>query len=197
MGKVMSRMNRYWYRFNAENRAQRVISEEKPVVAPRHPSSLKGIEQILSDESYDKEKAMNKDVVLNEYLKKVFVVSHDPVVDQRFKKPSEQVRLPTERSTPDSTELGYIEPINVPKGKVTLKQLMELLAQHREHPEVYNVERISDQYRISTENAKNILEYLGVFNIYMKEQTPTLSTSAKILGYFQPSKSNTKALDDK
>lgn len=48
MGKVMSRMNRYWYRFNAENRAHRAISEEKPTVAPKHPSSLKGIQEILS-----------------------------------------------------------------------------------------------------------------------------------------------------
>lgn len=73
--------------------------------------------------------------------------------EERFKKPSEKARLPTERSTPASTELGYIEPIVVPKGKITLKQLMELLRQHREDPEVFSVERISDQYKISNENA--------------------------------------------
>ncbi|CAH1406169.1 unnamed protein product [Nezara viridula] len=197
MGKAMSRMNKFWYRFNAENRAQRILSEEKPTVAPKHPSSLKGIQQILSDETYDKEKAMRKDAVLNEYLKKVFVVSHDQVVDDRFKKPSDKARLPTERTTPVSPELGYIEPINIPKGKVTLKQLMEVLTHHREHPEVYTVERISDQYKISNENAKNILEYLSVFSIYMKEQTPTLSAGHKISKFFQSQKSSQKALEDK
>ena len=54
------------------------------------------------------------------------------------------------------SDLGYIEPIIVPKGKITLMQLMQLLADHEEKPEVYNVSRISEKYSISNENTSKI-----------------------------------------
>mgnify|MGYP000412676406 CR=1 FL=1 len=48
MGKVFSVIQRKANRFNVENRAQRVISKEKPLPAPTHPATLQEIEAIKS-----------------------------------------------------------------------------------------------------------------------------------------------------
>lgn len=48
MGKVMSVVIRKANRFNAENRAHKVISQDKPVVAPKYESNVKDLERVLS-----------------------------------------------------------------------------------------------------------------------------------------------------
>lgn len=48
MGKVLSVIQRKVYRFNAENRAHRIISKDKPTPAPRYPSTIKELETIKS-----------------------------------------------------------------------------------------------------------------------------------------------------
>lgn len=48
MGKALSILNRQINRFNAENRAHRVISKDKPAPAPKHPSTQKQIDEFLS-----------------------------------------------------------------------------------------------------------------------------------------------------
>jgi NADH dehydrogenase [ubiquinone] 1 alpha subcomplex assembly factor 4 len=48
MGKVLSTGARYAaQRFNVENRAQKVISKDKPIKAPWHESNQRDLEKIL------------------------------------------------------------------------------------------------------------------------------------------------------
>lgn len=68
-------------------------------------------------------------------------------------KPSEKALLPLNRSSPEETELGYYEPQVIPEGKLTLKQAMKLLADNQMDPQVHDVARISNDYRLSKENA--------------------------------------------
>lgn len=48
MGKVFSMVARKSNRFNAENRAARIISKEKPVAAPKYPSNVEDMGRVLS-----------------------------------------------------------------------------------------------------------------------------------------------------
>lgn len=51
MGKVMSSVaRRTQQRFNIENRAQRVIEQDKPTPAPKFEANLKDLEKVLKGE---------------------------------------------------------------------------------------------------------------------------------------------------
>lgn len=47
MGKVMSVVAGKMQRFNIENRAQKIISQDKPVPAPKYESNIKDLERML------------------------------------------------------------------------------------------------------------------------------------------------------
>lgn len=50
MGKVMSVVAGKVQRFNVENRAHRVISQDKPKAAPKFESNIKDLERVLRGE---------------------------------------------------------------------------------------------------------------------------------------------------
>ena len=47
MGKVMSVMGRQVQRFNVENRAHKVISQDKATAAPKYKSNIKDLDKVL------------------------------------------------------------------------------------------------------------------------------------------------------
>lgn len=47
MGKVLSVVAAKVQRFNVENRAQRIISQDKPVAAPKFESNIKDLERVI------------------------------------------------------------------------------------------------------------------------------------------------------
>lgn len=47
MGKVMSVMGRQAQRFNVENRAHKVISQDKATAAPKYKSNIKDLDKVL------------------------------------------------------------------------------------------------------------------------------------------------------
>jgi len=53
MGKVLSVIQRQVNRFNIENRAHRVISKDKPIPAPKYPSTIQELETIKSGQTFD------------------------------------------------------------------------------------------------------------------------------------------------
>lgn len=50
MGKVLSVIAAKAQRFNVENRADRVISQSKPVAAPKFESNIKDLERVIRGE---------------------------------------------------------------------------------------------------------------------------------------------------
>lgn len=47
MGKVLSIVSRKANRFNAENRAHRVLEREKPIPAPKFESNIRDYQKVL------------------------------------------------------------------------------------------------------------------------------------------------------
>uniref|UniRef100_T1HXS9 NADH dehydrogenase [ubiquinone] 1 alpha subcomplex assembly factor 4 n=1 Tax=Rhodnius prolixus TaxID=13249 RepID=T1HXS9_RHOPR len=180
MGKALSILNRQINRFNAENRAHRVISKDKPAPAPKHPSTQKQIDEFLSETQEIRNELMSKNHQLDENLKKVYVVSHTTADQRVFRdrklfmgkavKSLSVAKLPKSRSRVVDSEFGYQEPEIIPEGKITLKQVMNILVQHQEDGKKYNASYFSSQYKLTEEDAVNLLKYFSPFKVHIPEK---------------------------
>uniref|UniRef100_A0A1E1X4F4 NADH dehydrogenase [ubiquinone] 1 alpha subcomplex assembly factor 4 n=1 Tax=Amblyomma aureolatum TaxID=187763 RepID=A0A1E1X4F4_9ACAR len=151
--------------FNIENRAQKVISAAKPKPAPRHQSDAKHeTEMGLADAS----KVVEKREDLLERLRSIKVVSSDPKAQvQGTAPPAKSERpLPQSRTTPEEHKYGFFEPSVVPRGKLTLRQATQLLADARNDPAQFTPQALAAQYSLSEQDVHNMLKYFGVFNMY-------------------------------
>lgn len=68
-------------------------------------------------------------------------------------RPSERDRLPQFRGTVEDTLLGYTELENIPEGKVSLKQVMTILADYKADYEKNGAEAVALKYKVNRKNA--------------------------------------------
>jgi hypothetical protein len=54
---------------------------------------------------------------------------------------------------------GYVEPQRILPGRVSLRQFLAYLQQHRDSPEEYSINRFVDMYSIKTETAERLFKY--------------------------------------
>ncbi|XP_046407164.1 protein NDUFAF4 homolog [Ischnura elegans] len=179
MGAAVSAVSRRIQRFNIENRAHREISKEKPTPAPAYPTTIREIERIVKEnpEAIEEQAKKNKD--LDERLKVVYLKSYDIKPEKTLDsgKP-----LPANRSTPEETDFGFLEPKMVPRGKVTLRQALKFIAEYQSDPKVSSIANIASQNNISESMTENIVKYFRTFEIYIpekKEQLGGLKTTVK------------------
>ncbi|KAK9505125.1 hypothetical protein O3M35_009253 [Rhynocoris fuscipes] len=189
MGKVLSVVNRQVNRFNVENRAHKILERDKPIPAPRHPSTVKHSEQVNSESSEVFKELMRKHEEMDNNLKRVYVKSHGaPNPDLR--KPSERARLPANRSTSEESEFGYEEPETVPAGRITLKQALQIITSHKEDMNKLSVSNISEKYKISEEDTANLLKYFASFKIHIPEKLSIDSTKSNLKVFLTSSSPN-------
>ncbi|KDR08215.1 protein NDUFAF4 homolog [Zootermopsis nevadensis] len=168
MGKVLSVIQRKVYRFNAENRAHRIISKDKPTPAPRYPSTIKELETIKSDYPHILEEQYKKDSKLDGRLKQVYVHSYDPIVAEQQTTNSSH-SLPQDRRPLEETEFGYTEPMMIPQGRFTLKQAMKFIADHHADPNTWTATAIAKEYNINQDKLETILFYYRMFQVHIPE----------------------------
>jgi len=154
-------------RFNVENRAERVISQDKPKAAPKFKSNLKDLERLLKDHPEIIEQLGKKDAELDDRLKRVFVSSSD-YLEQRRKIDPEKP-LPVNRKHVEDFELGYKEtdPKQIPLGKCTLRQAVQFIGDFRQKPEEWTAEKISSEFKMKRETVDDILENFRLFDIHI------------------------------
>ncbi|XP_077485582.1 NADH dehydrogenase [ubiquinone] 1 alpha subcomplex assembly factor 4 [Amblyomma americanum] len=160
--------------FNIENRVEKVISAAKPKSAPRHPSAAKHeTEMGLADTS----KLLEKREDLLERLRSVKVVSSDPnaQVQETTPPPTSERPLPQSRTTPEQRKYGFFEPSLVPRGKLTLRQATQLLADAQNDPAQFTPQALAAQYNLSEQDVHSVLKYFGVFNMYESSKSTTRS----------------------
>lgn len=173
MGKVYSLLTRPIRTFNIANRAEKIISREKPVRAPQYAYAEK--QKKLSDEvnpNFLKEH-YRKDMQLDQRLKDVFVTSTDPekVIESTKE---EQRPLPQNRHTPDEFIFDFYEPTMIPVGKCSMKQAMQFIWHHQHDPATHNSENIAAEYKIDKKVVDDILKH---FKLY---KTVTLDSPEKL-----------------
>lgn len=172
MGKVYSLLTRPLRTFNIENRAERIISRDKPIPAPQYPATEK--QKKLSEQinPHFLEDHYQKNVQLDQRLKDVFVTSTDSQVKQELTKESKL--LPQSRHKWDNdSRLESYESTMIPMGKCSLKQALAFLLQHKRDP-TYNSETIASEYKLDKRVVDDILKYFKLYvTVSPDNPTPT------------------------
>uniref|UniRef100_A0A131XIR9 NADH dehydrogenase [ubiquinone] 1 alpha subcomplex assembly factor 4 n=1 Tax=Hyalomma excavatum TaxID=257692 RepID=A0A131XIR9_9ACAR len=153
--------------FNIENRVDRVISAEKPKAAPRHLSDARHEPKTSLD---DASRVQEKREDLLERLRSVKVVSSDPQV-QASAAPRSDRPLPQSREAPLEQKYGYFEPTVVPRGRLTLRQATQMLADVKMDPATYTPEAVAAQYGLDVKDVHSMLRYFGVFRVHSVQPT--------------------------
>jgi len=105
----------------------------------------------------------SKDPKLDQYLKDVYVESHDP----KPQNTNEQSRpLPSNRENPTVPELGYREPSKVTKGKLTIRQALQLINKHQEDPINNTPSALANEFTISLSVSENIIRHFRSFEYH-------------------------------
>ncbi|KMQ92403.1 protein ndufaf4-like protein [Lasius niger] len=169
VGKVYSLLTRPIRTFNVANRAERVISREKPVPAPQYASTEK--QKKLTDEvnpNFLKEHYL-KNMQLDQRLKDVFVTSTDP---EKIIEPMKEPRsLPQSRYRPDEHTFDFYEPTIIPVGKCSLKQALKFIWQHKHDPVTHNSENIAAEYKIDKKIIDDVLKHFKLY-VTNKQDSP-------------------------
>lgn len=174
MGKVYSTLTRPVRMFNIMNRAERVISREKPTPAPQYAAAEK--QRRLTDKVNPRflEEHYQKNAQLDRRLKDVFVTSTDP---QEIKESTgESKPLPQERRSREDEFLyePYESTAVIPIGKCSLRQALTFLLQHKRDPVMYNSENIASEYKMDKKVVDDILKYFKVY-VVVSPNSPQLT----------------------
>lgn len=162
MGLVVAKIKKPLRRFNIDNRARAVISKEKPTPAPRYAANERQLKLAQKLNPNFLENHYKKDLKLDEHLKNVYLTSTDPQVtsDQS----TSNRPLPQSRHSTDF-EFGFYIPDRAPVGKCTLKQIFDIVTQHREDSTKYNVNYLAAEYRLDEEKLKKLLHYYKLYHL--------------------------------
>ncbi|XP_047520310.1 protein NDUFAF4 homolog [Pieris napi] len=182
MGALVSRALRPIKSFNIENRAHRVISKEKPQVAPSYPSTVEDLQRVQEAVPDIDKKLESKDSHLDERLKNVYVTSMGtPEDDITRKKQDENPNrpLPQDRNALQDFDFGFKEPERVPYGRTTLRQAIEYITSHQMNPEEATAAKIAYEYKLKESDVENILKHFKTYEVYVPE---TKDSKAVIAG---------------
>ncbi|XP_027710375.1 NADH dehydrogenase [ubiquinone] 1 alpha subcomplex assembly factor 4 [Vombatus ursinus] len=158
-----ARVTRAFRNFNLDNRAEREISKVKPSAAPMHPTTKTLIQEELNRHPEIEEIVKRKDDKLLTLLKEVYVDSKDPVPHVRVK----------DVSVPHSTELRLLKgnhfnlmtSQNIPKGKISVVEVLTLLNNHKRFPETWTAEKIAQEYYLDLRDVKSLLTFFIAFDV--------------------------------
>ncbi|KAJ1151511.1 hypothetical protein NDU88_004291 [Pleurodeles waltl] len=162
MGGLVARAFR---NFNVESRAHKVLSQEKPKVAPLHPTTP---EELRVQNTAVRDKIYKKDDHLLSLLREVYVDSTDPTPVQAGKRDvinnhQEGRRLPKQTFKHDYFSILDVE--NIPKGKLSIIEALTVLSNHKRQPETWTAEKIAEEYNLELKDTKSLLEFFIPFDV--------------------------------
>ncbi|CAK1543452.1 unnamed protein product [Leptosia nina] len=178
----LSRALRPLKSFNIENRAHRVISKEKPKVAPKYPSTFEDLQRVQEAVPDIDDKLDKKNQDLDQRLKDVYVTSTGIPEDDitRKKKDENPDRpLPNDRKPLEDFDFGLKEPEKITYGRTTLRKSLEYISSHQMNPDEATPAKIAFEYKLKEKDVENILKYFKTFEIYIPE---TKNTNAVFAG---------------
>lgn len=185
MGKVISSLGKRAIRpfkeFNLEARSHKEILKENRVTSPWHESTTKIIkDSIRSQPDEVKKRLKEKDDILVDRLKKVYVTSKD-VQPQNPIEGDPSRPLPVDRNVHLNPEFGYFEPKSVPYGKITLRDFVEVVSKHQQDPEVWTPKKISYEYKLDTALTEKLLRHFRTFVLIVPKDYKTTKITQSTL----------------
>ncbi|CAF0749955.1 unnamed protein product [Didymodactylos carnosus] len=188
MGAIVGKGRRALRMYNIENRVEKLISKdikEKPAMSPRFPTEERYLSEsrllctslqfsVLFTQLYVilavlPEAIHEKNEQLLENLKDVKVYSSGDTTDL-FQRQLNETRHAHRHYSDTKSQLksvmnkeedpfGYIEPLQIPTGHITIRQFLTYLQQRVDKPDEFNVEHFSNMYKLKPSLAENLLRY--------------------------------------
>lgn len=163
-------------RFNAESRAHRVLDKQKAGEvrpAPKYEANVRELERTLSENPELIKKLSEKNTPLDDRLKKVYVTSESHIV-QNPERTEEEVDsserpLPLNRKTPEDFEFGYLESEKVPRGKISMRSVLEMLNEHQLDAEKGTAAKFSQEYKVKESYIQDILTHYRVLALQVND----------------------------
>lgn len=194
MGKTASTLGRRATRplkeFNLEERVAKELRKEKRSAAPRHQTTAAIIEEAVRDQPKEvKQSLEEKDDMLLERLRSVYVTSEDVTPEHKTTTSNPERPLPRDRTVMSTPDYGYFEPKSVPYGKVTLRDAIEVIKHHQENPKLWTAKKLADEYRLSAELTEKVLRYFRLFELVVpanekaKDATRALLHSTPLIAH--------------
>jgi len=92
-------------------------------------------------------------------------------------------------------EYGYLEPLSIAPGKITLRQALDLLNSHKQDAETNTVEALAQKYSLDARTVSLIIEYFQPFNMMLPKPEHMTRRSHPLLKDYDM-KSAQKLLDN-
>ncbi|KAF7402672.1 hypothetical protein HZH66_004939 [Vespula vulgaris] len=168
MGLILGKLRRTVHRFNIDNRANAVLSRSKPIPAPKTAAAIKQLklaQEINPDFLKDHYK---KNLKLDEYLKNVYVTSTETKMDT-LSQPNPDRPLPKSRTYQDF-EFGFYMPDSVPVGKLTLKEIFQVIIKHKEDSVKNSSDILAAKYKLDKETIEKLLEYYKLYQLVLPKR---------------------------
>lgn len=129
---------------------------ESKIISPRHPSTVKGYEELTQANPEFERSAKEKNEVLHKMLNSVHV-------DSTGAAPTDVLRTTTKRFSRRGLNV-------IPEGKLSSEKLSELFINRKISPEDWTEQNIADHYKLDLNVAQNLTKYFGSFYIYKTEK---------------------------
>lgn len=182
MGGVRSILTKPFKNYNFESRVHKELERrsDKPKVAPRHKSINKG--QTVQNINLPDEEIGKKDEALDKMLQSVWVDSKGPPPPNPKDRP-----LPEEITVKPFPEYGIAEPKNIPPGKLSIRQALDMISKYQSNPKTFNSAYLANEYKLELHATQQILRHFQTFHMHipkkMEERFPHLldTLKAKVL----------------
>ena len=177
MGNAVSRVygslvKRPLQRYNVDTRAEKVITKTEDPAAPAKRAPMFDADVLAREEALRNSDGIHKvEKELLDRLKVVYVDSKDP-------HPNPKTEANPARPLPQDVVQHYPEFVpaqlrverlgqarNIPPGKVTLDQSVNILTKFKESKGNFGAADISQEYKLNKEVAGNIVRYFEIFNM--------------------------------
>ncbi|KAL2734185.1 protein NDUFAF4 [Vespula squamosa] len=168
MGLLVGKLKQTVHRFNIDNRANVVLSKSKPIPAPKPAAAIKQLklaQEINPDFLKDH---YNKNLTLDEHLKSVYVTSTETKMDTLGQSNPDRP-LPKSRTSKDF-EFGFYMPDSVPIGKLTLKEIFQVIIKHKEDSVKNSSDILAAKYKLDKETIEKLLEYYKLYQLVLPKR---------------------------
>ena len=186
MGGMVSKVRGHFVtrplqRYNAETRAEKVISQEKPSVAPKYRSDEELLSQMRQTHPEVLAAAHKRNPELLDRLKQVYVTSEDvgnfdpdslkQIEDPKKPHPKKenQVKHVLLREQDYLKSIFDDENIKPKPGTVTLAQAQEIINKHAFDCQKNNLEVLAEEYDVKPRQIEDLVRHFSVFTLYKSE----------------------------
>ncbi|XP_035731674.1 protein NDUFAF4 homolog [Vespa mandarinia] len=168
MGGLVGKIKQSMHRFNIENRANNVISSSKIIPAPKYAATIKQLKVAQELNPHFLKKHYEKDFKFDEQLKNVYVTSTETKMNT-LDQPNPDRPLPTSRTSEDF-EFGFYMPDSVPVGKLTLKDIFQIIIEHKEDSVKNSSNILATKYKLDEETIEKLLDYYKLYQLVLPKQ---------------------------